>query len=66
MKVTEVSRHSYCVYYLLDNSAYSITPGIKSRASELGKHPLFRRTMCGPTALIQCRSSDLRHIHRLR
>lgn len=50
MKVTEVSQHSYCVYYLLDNSAYAITPGIESRASELGKHPLFRRTICGPMA----------------
>ncbi len=48
MKVTEVSRHSYCVYYLLDSSAYVITSGIKSRASELGKRPLFRRTVCGP------------------
>jgi len=50
MKVTEVSQHSYCVYYLLDNSAYDIAPEIKSRAPELGKHPLFRRTVCGPTA----------------
>ena len=50
MKVTEVSQHSYCVYYLLDNSAYDIAPEIKSQAPELGKHPLFRRTVCGPTA----------------
>ncbi len=66
MKVTEVSRHSYCMYYLLDNSAYAITPGFESRASELGKHPLFRRTICGPTALAQCRASNLRRIRRLR
>jgi hypothetical protein len=63
MKITEVSRHSYCMYYLLDMSAYTIAPGVKVQASELGKHPLFRRTVCGPTALTQCRASDLRHMH---
>ena len=51
MKVTEVSRHSYCMYYLLDRGAYTIAPGVKVQAFELGKHPLFRRTVCGPTAL---------------
>lgn len=66
MKVTEVSRHSYCMYYLLDSSAYVIAPGVNSQASELGKHPLFRRTGYGPTALTQCRASDLRHVPPLR
>ena len=66
MKVTEVSRHSYCMYYLLDRSAYAIAPGINSQASELVKHPLFRRTVCGPTPLTRRRASDLRHIHPLR
>ena len=66
MKVTEVSQHSYCMYYLLDSSAYVIAPGVNSWASELGKHPLFRRAVCGPTALTQCRASDLRHAHPLR
>lgn len=63
MKVTEVSRHSYCMYYLMDRSAYVIAPGVRGQASELGKHPLFRRTVCGPAALTQCRASDLRHMH---
>ena len=66
MKVTEVSRYSYCMCYLLDRSTYVIAPRVKSQASELGKHPLFRRTVCGPTALTQCRASDLRHTHPLR
>jgi hypothetical protein len=48
MKVTEVSRYSYCMCYLLDRSVYVIAPGVKSHASELGKHPLFRQTVCGP------------------
>ena len=48
MKVTEVSRHSYCMCYLLGSSAYAIALVINNQASELGKHPLFRRTVCGP------------------
>ena len=48
MKVTEVSRYGYCMCYLLDRSTYVIAPRVKSQASELGKHPLFRRTVCGP------------------
>jgi hypothetical protein len=66
MKVTEVSQHSYCMYYLLDSSAYVIAPGVNIQASELVKHPLFRRAVCGPTALTQGRASDLRHVPPLR
>jgi hypothetical protein len=50
MKVTEVSRHSYCMCYLLGSSAYAIALVINNQASELGKHPLFRQTVCGPEA----------------
>jgi hypothetical protein len=48
MKVTEVSQHSYCMYYLLGSSAYVIALVINDQASDLGKHPLFRQTVCGP------------------
>jgi hypothetical protein len=63
MKVKEVSQHIYCTYYLLDNSAYVIALVINNQAAELGKHPLFRQTVCGPTAPARCRTSDLRRIY---
>jgi hypothetical protein len=63
MKVTEVSRHSYCMCYLLGISAYAIALVINNQASELGKHPLFRQTVCGPEAPTKCRAGDLRCIY---
>ena len=66
MKVTEVSRHSYCMYYLLGSSAYVIALVIKNQASELGKHPLFGQTAYGPAAPAKCRAGDLRHIYSPR
>jgi hypothetical protein len=66
MKVTEVSRHSYCMCYLLGSSAYVIALVINNQASELGKHPLSRQTVCGPAAPAKCRAGDLRRIYTPR
>lgn len=62
MNVTEVSQHSYCMCYLLGNSAYGMALVIKNQASELGKHPLFRQTVCGPAVPAKWRAGDLRRI----